>query len=273
MSAGRKKKRAPRTPLAGCRVLITRARRQAGALASLLRRKGARVTHIPAIEVRAPRSYAALDRALKNIARYDWLIFTSVNGVEAMWKRMAKRKVRVAALRRLKVAAIGPATKAEVERRGLAVEVMPHEYIAESVVWALRRKVRGKRVLLVRARVARDVIPRELRRAGARVDVVEAYQTELPKGSAVRLKAVLSSGRGRPDYITFTSSSTAQNLVALLGGRAEQLRGVRLASIGPVTSATLRKLGLKPAVEAREYTIPGLVAALVRAATRGRGRP
>ena len=154
----------------------------------------------------------------------------------------------------------------------MKVTVTPKEYVAESVVSALRRRVKGKRVLLVRAKVARDVIPRELRKAGAEVDVVEAYETVAPKSSATRLRAALASQTRRPDAITFTSSSTVKNFVGLLGLRGARAalkkssrdQGVRSASIGPVTSATLREFGLPVDIEAREYTIPGLVAAIVK---------
>ncbi len=158
------------------RVLVGRARHQAGSLSAELRRLGADVIQIPFIEIRKPRSFRPLDAALENLAAYDWLILTSVNGAEAMWERMRKRRLSNAALKHLRVAAIGPATKSAIEQRGGRVDVVPKEYVAESVVRSLRNRVRGKRVLLVRAKVARDVIPQELRRAGARVDVVEAYE-------------------------------------------------------------------------------------------------
>jgi uroporphyrinogen-III synthase len=252
-----------RLPLSGRRVLITRARQQAGSLAKLLREQGATVIQIPAIEIRPPKTYRPLDEALRELARYDWLILTSVNGVEALFARSKRLRTRPAELRRLRIAAIGPATRRAIEDRGLRVAVMPREYVAESVVRALRSKVGGKRVLLVRAKVARDVIPRELRRAGAQVDVVEAYETAVPRGSARRLKQSLS--RRPPDVITFTSSSTVRNFMALAGDAAS-LQGVMLASIGPVTSGTLREMGLKPGIEAKEYTMAGLVQAIVRAA-------
>jgi len=255
-------------PLAGKRILITRARAQGEGLARLLRAQGAEVAHVPLIEIRPPRSWRPLDTALRHIAEYDWLILTSVNGVEALFARARRLRIPAAALRRLRIAAIGPATRRAVEQRGLRVAVVPREYVAESIVRALRPKVKDKRVLLVRARVARDVIPRELRRAGARVDVVEAYRTAVPRGARRRLRALLS-GTCRPHAITLTSSSTARNLLALVGSR-EQLRDIALASIGPVTSATLRALGRRPAIAAREYTMPGLVRALVAAQRRGR---
>ncbi len=271
------------TPLSGVRILVGRARHQAGALSSELRKLGADVIEIPFIEIRKPRSFKPLDAALKNLASYDWLILTSVNGVEAMWARMeklnlddptnreghdfsraSKRKLSDPALAavggHLRIAAIGPATRKAIEQRGATVDVVPKEYVAESVVRSLRRRVKGKRVLLVRAKVARDVIPRELRKAGAQVDVVEAYETVIPKASRLRLRTVLKDKRARPHVITFTSSSTVRNFRAL-AGKAD-LTGIKLASIGPVTSTTLCELGVGVDIEAKEYTIPGLLRAI-----------
>ncbi len=186
-----------------------------------------------------------------------------------MWKRIGRLRISKRVLGHLKIAAIGPATKKAIEKRDVRVDVVPEEYVAESVVKSLRRPVKGKRVLLVRAKVARDVIPNELRRAGAVIDVVEAYETVVPKSSRTRLRAALKDARKRPNVVTFTSSSTVKNFVQLLGAsskgrkRPAPLGGVTLASIGPVTSATLRDLGLGVDVQARQFTIPGLVAAIV----------
>ena len=252
-------------PLKHIRILVGRARHQASALSAELRKLGAQVLEIPFIEIRKLRSYRPLDSALKNLATYDWLILTSVNGVEAMWARMTKLKLTRKHFQHLHIAAIGPATRKAIEQRGVKVDVVPKEYVAESVVRSLRRRVRGKRVLLVRAKVARDVIPRELRKARAHVDVVEAYETVVPESSRARLRAALKNPRQRPHVITFTSSSTVRNFVALLGGsRAHSsLDEILTASIGPVTSSTLRELGLGVDIEAKEYTIPGLVDAIV----------
>jgi uroporphyrinogen-III synthase len=254
----------PRKLLAGVRVLVTRGAAQAAELSTLLRAQGATVIEIPAIEVRQIPRPMKLDVALAVLATYDWLILTSVNGVEAFFRRMQQRRVSSSALAGLKIAAIGPATRRAIEERGGRVAVVPREYVAEAVVAALRDRVRGKRVLLVRAKVARDVIPRELTRAGATVDVVEAYETVIPKGSAARLRAVMRDEQQRPDVVTFTSSSTVKNFMAMLGDKA-LLRGLRAASIGPVTSATLRQLGMKPGIEAKQYTMEGLVRAIVSA--------
>jgi uroporphyrinogen-III synthase len=144
------------------------------------------------------------------------------------------------------------------------VDVVPKEYVAESVVRSLRRRVKGKRFLLVRARVARDVIPRELRKAGAHVDVVEAYETVVPRASRMRLRSTLANPARRPNVVTFTSSSTARNFAALAGPRAlSDLNRIRLASIGPITSSTLLDVGLRVDIVANEFTIPGLVEAIV----------
>ncbi len=258
------------SPLAGHRILVGRARHQASALSSGLRDLGAEVLEIPFIEIRKPRSYARFDRALRNLDHYDWLILTSVNGVDAMWARLTCLRLTGRKLPSLKIAAIGPATQKAIERRGLKVHVVPAQYVAEAVVDSLRHRAQGKRVLLARAKVARDVIPRELRKLGAKVDVVVAYKTVVPKSSKARLRAILKDPERRPDVITFTSSSTVKNFVALLGrtaGRdaragAKSFDSVRFASIGPVTSATLRDLGLPVDIEAKEYTIPGLIAAI-----------
>jgi len=290
-------------PLRGTRVLVGRAKHQAGALSTELRKLGAEVIEIPFIEIRKPRSFKPLDTALKILDTYDWLILTSVNGVEAMWERIDKlhrtgsdksrqghdfsRAARpsnvMSALaaegRRLRIAAIGPATKKAIEQRGVRVNVVPKEYVAESVVRSLQSKVRGKRVLLVRAKVARDVIPNELRKAGAHVDVVEAYETIVPESSRRSLRAALKNRR--PHVVTFTSSSTVRNFVELVGAHAAgkqphadhrrgrsrhiALDGILMASIGPVTSSTLRELGLPVDISAKEFTIPGLVQAIAGA--------
>jgi uroporphyrinogen-III synthase len=254
-------------PLRGMRILVSRAKKQAGSLSRELRDRGARVLEIPFIEIRKPQSFAPLDSALRAVDAYDWLILTSVNGVRALFERMEKVKLDGSSLGVLKLAAIGPATKSAIEERGLKVHVTPKEYVAEAVVDALATKVKGKRVLLVRAKVARDVIPRELRKLGAEVDVVEAYETVVPAQSRERLLAALADDRQRPQVITFTSSSTVRNFVALIGKRAAKQcfrSGLQSASIGPVTSETLREFHLPVNIQAKEYTMPGLIAAIIQ---------
>jgi len=260
-------------PLSGTRILVGRARHQAGSLAASLRDLGASVIEIPFIEIRKPQSSAPMDQALKSLNTYDWLILTSVNGVEAMWDRMRKLRIPRRQLEHLQIAAIGPATKKAIVKHGLKVKMMPEEYVAESVVKGLHDKVSGKRVLLVRAKVARDVIPDSLRGAGAHVDVVEAYETVVPEKSKARLRAVFKNKKRRPHVVTFTSSSTVRNFAELLGWRAVALakskaailKDVQFASIGPVTSATLREFGMAAGIEAREFTMGGMIRAIVLA--------
>jgi uroporphyrinogen-III synthase len=266
---GEKQKVAVNAPLAGQRILVSRAREQASALSLGLRELGAEVYEIPFIEIRPPRSYKSLDESLKLVTEYEWLILTSVNGVHAMFERMALLNIPKRVLSHINIAAIGPATRKAIEHEGLKVAVTPREYVAESVVESLSEKVRGKRVLLCRAKVARDVIPRELRSMGAFLDVVEAYETVVPQSSRIELRAVLRDPNRRPHIITFSSSSTVKNYVALLGirsGRSRLVEGVLNASIGPVTSDTLRQFELSVDVQASEYTIPGLIEAIMQRA-------
>jgi uroporphyrinogen-III synthase len=258
-------------PLAGTRILVGRARHQASSLSGGLRSLGASVIEIPFIEIRKPASFQPLDDALKNLKNYDWLILTSANGVEAMWERLRKLRIPRKDLKHLQIAAIGPATKNAIVKHGLKVKMVPEEYVAESVVKGLRDKVSGKRVLLVRAKVARDVIPEELRAAGAAVEVVEAYETVVPEKSRARVRALMMKNSARrPHIVTFTSSSTARNFADLLGkAKAGSLKNVQFASIGPVTSATLREYEMPVAIEAREFTMGGLIRAIVLARYAG----
>ncbi len=186
-----------------------------------------------------------------------------------MWLRLRKLRIPRTRLKHLQIAAIGPATKRAIVKHGLKVKMMPEEYVAESVVKGLHDRVNGKHVLLVRAKVARDVIPDSLRAAGAHVDVVEAYETVVPEKSKTRLRALFKNKQRRPHVVTFTSSSTVRNFAELLraGQRAATaaLKDVQFASIGPVTSATLRELELPVSIEAREFTMGGLIRAIVLA--------
>jgi len=256
----------PDLPLAGLSILAGRARQQSSSLSAALKKLGADVIEIPFIEIRRPRSYLALDTALKAISNYDWLILTSVNGVEALSARTKRLGISPDRFQHLRVAAIGTATREEIENLGLKVEVVPERYIAESIVEGLRGKVEGKRVLLARAKVARDVIPRELSKVGAQVDVVEAYETVVPSPSRNRLRSLLKDPKRRPNLIVFTSSSTVRNFFALLGRRGRpgpvDLQGIQFATIGPITSATLHEFGFSAHIEAAEYTIRGLIKAI-----------
>jgi uroporphyrinogen-III synthase len=251
-------------PLAGWRILVTRASRQSGGLSQPLCELGAEVIEVPTIEIRPPKSFAALDQALVRIDHYDTLILTSVNGVETLFERYNRMGLPVADMQHLLVVAIGPATAAAIQSEGVSVSIVPEKYVAESVVEALQGKIsQHSRVLLVRAKIARDVLPDELRKMGAQVEVIEAYETAVPENASVKLKEVFADQERQPHVVTFTSSSTATNFLALLGEeRDRMLEGVKLASIGPVTTATLKQAGLTPDIEASEYTMSGLVAAI-----------
>src|SRR5215469_3509368 len=241
--------------LNGWRILVTRAEHQAYALSEPLRELGATVIEIPTIEIRGAGNVGALDHALLKIDHYDTLILTSVNGVERLFERYNRMGLPIVDMQHLRVVAIGPATAMAIQSEGLSVSIVPEKYVAESVVDALRGKINEfSRVLIVRAKVARDVLPVELEKMGAQVDVIEAYETVVPEGAREKLVKLFSDLSIRPHVITFTSSSTVNNFLGLLGQSAPSfLDGVKLASIGPVTSETLKQAGFPPAIEATEY--------------------
>ena len=256
-------------PLFGRSVVVTRAREQASGLAQELARLGADVIQCPTIEIRPLPDYAELDAAIERLSEYAWLIFTSVNGVRWFWSRLEAAGKDSRALGLCRVAAIGPATAEALEARGIRPDFIPERYVAEGVVEGLlaRGGVDGVRMLLPRAARAREVLPEELRKAGAQVDVISAYET-VP--AAARKDEVLERMRtGRLDCVTFGSSSTVENFLSLIP--AETLRAhpeVRLAAIGPVTAKTLEAHGLPCHIMPEEYTIPALVRALVSHYTR-----
>lgn len=250
-----------RLPLFGRKIVVTRAQQQAGEFAASLRALGAQAIELPVISLEPPSDTSPLDAAIATLSTYHWLIFTSVNGVRFFLERLDQSTSDLRLLR-ARICAIGPATRRAIESAHLKVDVMPPEFVAESVVAALgAQDLNGKRILLPRAAMARDVIPTELRKLGAQVDVVEAYRNVIPERSTVHAKAIFDDAR-KPDWITFTSSSTVKNLLSIVP--REMLRGVRIASIGPVTSQTVRKHGLEVDVEAEPYTIEGLVRALLK---------
>jgi uroporphyrinogen III methyltransferase / synthase len=252
----------PARVLQGRRIVVTRAADQAEALLQRLAALGAEVLELPTIEIWPAPDYGPLDQAIRGLDEYDWLIFTSANGVRFFEQRLARAGRTLASIRQ-PICAIGPATRKALERRGAAVRLVPEEYVAESLVASFDElRLEGARILLPRAAVARDVVPEALRRRGASVDVIEAYRTRPPADLAERADVVFGGAR-KPDWITFTSSSTVANFLAAVG--PEKLAGVRVASIGPVTSATARAGGLPVDAEAREYTIGGLVEAIVEA--------
>lgn len=245
-------------PLFGQRIVVTRAREQAGALADLLHNLGAKAIELPTIEIQPAEDYAPLDNAIANLRDYGWLIFTSANGVRFFLERLDKSKSDLRSIGG-RICAIGPATQDALERFHLKVDCIAKEYVAEGLIEALvAYDLTGARILIARAAVARDLLPTELARRGAQVDVVEAYRTVAPLDLAQRAAGVLAR---KPDWITFTSSSTVQNLIDAVG--VEALREVQCASIGPITSATLRRNGIPVTVEAFDYTIPGLLQAML----------
>ncbi len=247
-----------RLPLFGRRIVVTRAREQAGVLTDLLHGLGAEVIELPTIEIQPAGDYAALDRALANIEDYDWLIFTSTNGVKFFLERLDAGSSDLRSIKG-RICAIGPATRDALECFHIKVDVMAEEYRAEGLLDALAvHDLTGARILIARAAVARDTLPAELSRRGATVDVVEAYRTVAPAALPQRASEILAR---KPDWITFTSSSTARNLIDVVG--AEALANTRIASIGPVTSATLRENGVGVTVEASAYTVTGLVDAIL----------
>lgn len=254
----------PELPLAGRRILVTRAAQQAGKLSDGLKALGATPVEVPVLEIRPPDSYDPLDHALEALAAYNWLILTSTNTVQAVAARCALLKIEIPALRHLQVAAVGSATADAARQAGFHIAVIPDHYHSEGVVAALGPAISGKRVLLARAKVARDIIPEALTQAGARLTVVDAYQTVLPAGSAQLLSEALRTGL---DAATFTSSSSVRNLaeVARAAGAPFPFPNVPAISIGPLTSTTLREQGWPPAAEAKVSTIPGLLQAIIQA--------
>ena len=254
-------------PLTGRRVLVTRALHQAGKLSEGLRALGAEPVEVPVLEIRPPESFEPLDAALRQIGGYDWLILTSANAVRALAGRAAFPNISLDKLAAPQVAAVGEATAAAARKAGLQIAFVPESYVAESLVEGLLPLSAGRRILLVRAALARDVIPDALRAAGAAVDVVDAYRNVLPESAPALLRQALSEGL---DAATFTSSSSATHLAeaARAAGVAWPLAAVSAVSIGPITSQTLRALGWPPAAEAEPYDIPGLIASVERVLSR-----
>jgi uroporphyrinogen III methyltransferase/synthase len=251
-------------PLFGQRIVVTRSSDQAAEFSERLRSLGADAIELPVISIQPPEDPAPLDQAIERLASYAWLIFTSVNGVRFFLDRLDHSPHDLRSLQ-ARICAIGPATRRAVEDLHLKVDLMPEEYVAESLVKAFApADIAGKRILLPRAAVARDLIPKELGKRGALVDVVEAYRNVVPEDAAVRIRDIFSAGK-KPDWVTFTSSSTVKNLLAAAG--REVLTDVHIASIGPVTSETARAEGLKVDAEAKKYTLDGLIEAILENAS------
>ena len=256
-------------PLFGKRVLVTRSRAQASALSQLLLEHGALPIEVPAIEVSPPQSFDDLDSALREVQTYNWVVFTSANAVKAVFERLRSLGQDARALYRVKVAAIGPATARALEEKGIHPDLVPEEYVSEALVEAFKglgemgemdKRLSEVRVLLPRADAARPALPEGLKALGAQVHQVDAYITGSVKDSALLARKALTNGI---DIATFASSSTVVNLLAMLDGEASLLNEATIACIGPVTADAARDLGLRVDIVARDYTIPGLVQALV----------
>ncbi len=260
-----------RHPLAGRRIVVTRAREQAGELARALEALGAEVLAVPTIRIVPLADLTALRTALTGPAAYDWIVFTSQNTVHVVCDRLPEWGLAARDLARMAVAAIGPATAQALARYGVTPDLVPPKYVAEAVVAAVvaRGPVHSKRFLVPRAREARDALPEGLRARGAVVDVIPVYETMQAAGDGSALAAQLVGGT--IDVVTLTSSSTVRGFVDLVGRAAATSGRFTAAVIGPVTAASARELGLPVAIEAEDYTVGGLVAALVRYYGQGGG--
>jgi uroporphyrinogen III methyltransferase / synthase len=254
-----------RRPLFGRRIVVTRARAQAGELSERLEKLGAEAIEFPTIEIRPPEDFGPLDAAIDDLDSFDWLIFTSANGVEALVERLGHHGLDVRALPRgAKIAAIGPATAQKIQDLGLRVDVVPQEFRAEALIESVTgASLAGMRILVPRARVAREILPEKLRETGAEVVVAPAYESVPSLEGRDRLAVRI--GRGEVDCVTFTASSTVENFIRAFGAEdaARLLAQTRVACIGPITAETARKHGIRVDAEAREYTIPGLIEAVV----------
>jgi len=250
-------------PLAGRRVVVTRAREQAAEMIQALTSLGAEVVAAPTIQIEPLEDLSALAAALAALARYRWVIFTSQTTVRVVGDALTRWGITPDRWSSVRVAAIGPATAAALAHRGIAAGLVPERFVAEAVVEAIAGLggLSGQRILLPRALEARDVLPEGLRARGALVDVIPVYRTVAEGGDGRALAREIAAGR--IDVVTFTSSSTVRHFVDLVGQEAATSGRFVAAAIGPVTAATARGLGLSVAVEAKDFTVPGLVAALV----------
>lgn len=249
-------------PLFGKKVLVTRTRQQASYLSKELENIGAEAIEFPTIKIEKPDSYDEIDRAIGEIEKYKWIIFTSVNGVSAFFERLKRLNFDIRKLINAKIVAIGPATAKRLEDRGFCVEYVPEEYKAEGIIEGLKDKVKPEEnVLLPRADIAREVLIEELEKLGAFVDNINVYRTVIPKKDKEKLQNILKNEN--VDVITFTSSSTVKNFMQILGKENKHLlKDKKVAVIGPITEETANDLGLKVNIKADTYTIDGLVFAI-----------
>jgi uroporphyrinogen III methyltransferase/synthase len=248
-------------PLFGRRIVVTRTREQASDLVKKLEELGAACEEFPTIRIVPPDSWEPLDKAIKDIKEFDWVIFTSVNGVKNFLLRLRATGCDLRSLGKCKVAAIGPKTAEMLEELYLKLDFVPSEYRAEGIIEGLKALgIAGKKVLIPRAEVAREILPEKLAEAGAEVKVVPAYKTVKPEGEEAEALVKLLEGR-EIDMVTFTSSSTVSNFVDILGRDrvASLLKGVDIACIGPITAETAQKFSIQPQVMPQEYTIDSMV--------------
>lgn len=250
-------------PLSNRRILVTRGASQASKLSDGLRALGALPTEVPVLEIVPPETYEPLDVALCDLAHYDWLIVTSSNAVRALTERIASMGIVASPASAPAIAAVGSATAQTARDAGLMVALTATDYVAESLVAALKDQIAGKRILLARAAAARDVIPDALRAGGATVDVVDAYRNVLPTAAPQQLRHAFARGI---DAVTFTSSSSVTHLAEAAEAAALPFPFpyIPAISIGPVTSQTLRECNWPPATEADPHDIPGLIEAVKR---------
>jgi uroporphyrinogen III methyltransferase/synthase len=260
-----------RKPLFGRCIVVTRPRHQAGAFVDRLRDAGADVLCAPSIDLVPPRSWAPVDAAIAQLHRFDWVVFTSANGVEKFFARLRERRCDVRALQRAHLAAVGPQTAEALGSRGLLVDIVPDEYRAEGVAAALQQAgIAGSRVLLPRAASAREILPELLRAAGANVEEVAVYETVRASTDASVVRQSLVDGR--VDLVTFTSSSTVKSFLASLGDDAVPLLArTAIGCIGPITAETARAMGLQVVLQPRDYTIPAFAEAIIAYFASGRG--
>ncbi len=246
--------------LYGKKILVTRSRDQASSLSDRLVEEGATVLELPTIEIRPPTSWKRLDRAIRRIETYDWVIFASVNAVRVFFERLEKKGRDLRDLKGIRIAAVGPSTAKEIGRRGLRVDSLAQEYRAEGLVRVLAKDIRRKKILIPRAKGGREILVSELKRLGATVDSVEAYRTVQPKRGRSELGKMIRAG---VDLITFASSSAVENFVKMAGPSLRaKIRGIPAACIGPVTTQTARKFRLQVKIQPKQYTIPALVEAI-----------
>lgn len=248
-------------PLFGKGIVITRPEKQADDLAQLLIKEGANPIHFPTIKIVPPASWRELDNAIKKLEDYDWLIFTSANGVAYFFERLSAKGKDIRDLKGIKICCIGPATARQVQEKGIRVDLVPGEFISEGILKSFSRtNLKGKKILIARAAQARDVLPEGLKKLGAQVDVVTAYETISSGKKKKELEELFKENH--VDVITFTSSSTVNNFVKIMGNNFKLPESVKIASIGPVTAATAQKAGFTVDIHQEEYTMEGLVDAL-----------